>query len=145
MIKLYSGRILELAGNIPLTDALENPESTASRRSPLCGSNISVSINLTDGVVSNFSQDVKACALGQASASVFAQHVIGLDRHTIEKGRDELFNMLANNGPTPSSPFEDLAVLEAAKDYKNRHASILLVFNATLDAIDELGEKKRAT
>jgi NifU-like protein involved in Fe-S cluster formation len=140
MIKLYSGRILELAGNILLTEPLTNPQATASKRSPLCGSNITVSINVTDGKISGFSQDVKACALGQASASILAKHIIGLDRTAIAKGRDELFEMLVNNGPLPAPPFEEFSVLEPAKEYRNRHASIMLAFDATLEAFNAINQ-----
>ncbi len=139
MIKLYSERILSLAANLPVTDPLEAPDGSASKRSPLCGSNIRVEITLTDGKISEFHQDVKACALGQSAASVFAANVIGMDLEGVRKGRDQLFAMLTNDGPIPDPPFQELAVLEAAKEYKNRHASIMLVFEATLAAFEETG------
>lgn len=136
MIKLYSGRILALAADVPHTTRLASPDGTAKKRSPLCGSTVTVDVVMTDGKISEFAQDVKACALGQAAAAVIGASIIGQDPETIAKGRAELHAMLKENGPVPSAPFSDLEVLEPAKDYKNRHASILLAFDATLDAID---------
>jgi len=136
MIKLYSGRILALAADLPHTTRLETPDGTAKKRSPLCGSTVTVDVTLSDGKVAAFAQDVKACALGQASASVIGSAIIGLEEEEIALGRDQLTAMLKSGGPVPAAPFADLAVLEPAKDYKNRHASILLAFDATLAAID---------
>ncbi len=135
MIKLYSGRILALAADMPHATRLEAPDASAKKRSPLCGSTVTVDISLTDGVISAFGQDVKACALGQAAASVIGGAVIGLREGDVQTGRDQLHEMLTAGGPVPSAPFDGLAVLEPAKDYKNRHASILLAFDATLAAI----------
>lgn len=138
LIKLYSGRILDLAANIPLTDRLSTPHATQMKRSPLCGSTVTVDVALTDGVVSAFGQDVKACALGQAAASVLGAHVIGQTPASLRKARDQLYAMLKQDGPPPEAPFDDLSVLEPARAYKNRHASILLAFDATLAATEEL-------
>lgn len=137
MIKLYSQRILELAADIPHTGKLNAPTASAKKRAPLCGSTVSVDLVLSDDRISDFAQDVKACALGQASASVVGAHIIGRSYDEVEKARDELKAMLKEGGPAPSAPFNDLAVLEPAKDYKNRHASILLSLDATLDAFDQ--------
>lgn len=146
LMKLYSQRILALAASIPHTGRLDNPEGSAMRRSPLCGSTVTVDVVLDEeGRVKEFAQDVKACALGQASASVLGRHVIGLDRAAIERGRDQLRALIKEDGPTPGPPFEELEVLRPARDYKNRHASILLAWEATLAAIDEALEKRRAT
>ena len=136
IIKLYSGRILALAADIPHTARLPAPDGTAKKRSPLCGSTVTVDVTLTDGRISAFGQDVKACALGKAAASVIGAAVVGLTPDEIAQGRDELAAMLKSGGPVPSAPFDGLAVLEPAKDYKNRHASIMLTFEATLAAID---------
>lgn len=136
MIKLYSGRILALAADMPHTARIDAPDATAKKRSPLCGSTVTVDIVLTDGKVSDYGQDVKACALGQAAASVIGSAIVGLTPAQIQQGRDDLYAMLKSDGPTPAAPFDGLEVLEPAKDYKNRHASILLAFDATLDAID---------
>lgn len=136
MIKLYSGRILALAADLPHTTRLDAPHGTAKKRSPLCGSTVTVDVTLAEGRVSAYGQDVKACALGQAAASVIGAAIIGLTPAQIMRGRDELTAMLKTGGPAPSAPFDGLAVLEPAKDYKNRHASIMLTFDAALAAID---------
>lgn len=136
MIKLYSGRILALAADLPHTTRLAAPDGTAKKRSPLCGSTVTVDVALEDGKISDYAQDVKACALGQAAASVIGSAIIGQTPETVARGRDELTAMLKSGGAVPTAPFEGLEVLEPAKDYKNRHASILLAFDATLAAID---------
>lgn len=136
LIKLYSARILALAADIPHTDRLSEPCATAKKRSPLCGSTVTVDLITEDGKVTAFGQDVKACALGQAAAAVVGANVIGLGRSEIAQARDELKAMLKEGGPVPSAPFDGFEVLEPARDYKNRHASILLSLDATLDAFD---------
>ncbi len=143
LMKLYSGRILALAAAIPLTERLENPDATMRKRSPLCGSTVEVDVKMMDGLVSAYGQDVKACALGQTAASIMAAHVVGLSKAKITSGRDQLFAMLKQNGKPPEAPFEELEVLLPARDYSNRHASIMLAFNATLEAIDQI-EKNAA-
>lgn len=137
MIKLYSGRILELATEIPHVGRLDAPDGTARRRSPLCGSTVTVDLTLRDGRIADFAQDVKACALGQASAAVVGANIIGRDRAEVEAARDALRDMLKSGGPAPAPPFDGLEVLMPARDYKNRHASIMLVLDATLDAMDQ--------
>jgi NifU-like protein involved in Fe-S cluster formation len=137
LIKLYSQRILALAAEIPLTERLPDPQVSARRRSPLCGSTVTVDLNLEDGRVAGFGQDVKACALGQASASVLGRNVIGRTRDEIAAGRDALQAMLKSGGPAPAAPFDALEALLPARDYRNRHASILLAWDATLAAFDE--------
>jgi NifU-like protein involved in Fe-S cluster formation len=137
LIRLYSGRILALAADIPRCERLDNPTASAKRRSPLCGSTVTVDVVVEDGKIIDFGQDVKACALGQAAASVVGGAVIGRNRSDIEKARDQLKNMLKADGPAPDAPFDGLAVLEPAKDYKNRHASILLTLDALSDAMQE--------
>ncbi|WP_439154662.1 iron-sulfur cluster assembly scaffold protein [Yoonia sp.] len=137
MIKLYSGRILALAADMPRTARLVNPTATAKKRSPLCGSTVTVDIVVKDGVITEYGQDVKACALGQAAAAVVGGNIIGLKRDQVQSGRDQLVAMLKNDGAVPDAPFSDLEVLQPAKDYKNRHASILLAFDATLAALED--------
>jgi NifU-like protein involved in Fe-S cluster formation len=137
LIKLYSQRILALAAEIPLTERLPSPQVSAKKRSPLCGSTVTVDLNLTDGRIVAFGQDVKACALGQAAASVLGSAVIGLTRDRIATARDQLSAMLKAGGPVPEAPFEGFEVLLPARDFKNRHASILLALDATLAACDE--------
>lgn len=143
LMKLYSGRILALAASIPLTDRLENPDATVRKRSPLCGSTVEVDVNASNGIITAYGQDVKACALGQTSASILASHVVGLSKDQIGKGRDQLFAMLKGDGAVPDAPFDALEVLLPARDYSNRHASIMLVFEATLEAMDQI-EKNAA-
>ena len=134
---LYAGRILELAADIPLTERLESPDASVKKRSPLCGSTVTVDVVIADGVITGFGQDVKACALGQASASVLGAAVIGRTRAEVETARDQLRAMLTENGPVPDAPFEDYAVLEPARDFRNRHASIMLALDATCEAMAE--------
>jgi len=135
LFKLYSQRILALAADIPHTDPLPDAPLRATRRAPLCGSTISVALATEGGRISAFSQQVHACALGQASAAIFGAQVIGRSRDEVARLRDELAAML-QGGPVPSAPFGDYIVLQAARDYPNRHASILLAPEATLEALE---------
>jgi NifU-like protein involved in Fe-S cluster formation len=135
LIKLYSSQILALAADIPHLDRLDNPDATVKKRSPLCGSTVTVDLNVTDGIVSAFGQDVKACALGQAAASVVGAAVIGRTASELEIARDQLKSMLKDQGDIPDAPFSGLEVLIPARDYKNRHASILLALDASVEAI----------
>ena len=135
LIKLYSGRILELAASIPHQGRLTAPMGTAKKRSPLCGSTITVDVTVQDGRVSEFAQDVKARALGQASASILGRVVLGRSRGEVEAARDALRAMLKEGGPVPLAPFEGYEVLLPARDYKNRHASILLALEAVCEAM----------
>ncbi|MDE0589633.1 iron-sulfur cluster assembly scaffold protein [Halocynthiibacter sp. C4] len=136
LVKLYSARILALAADIGLTDRLDAPDATAKKRAPLCGSTVTVDLKLDGDTITAFGQDVKACALGQASAAVLAQSVIGSKVSDVREARDALKDMLKNEGPAPTGRFEELKVLLPARDYKNRHASILLAFEATLEAAE---------
>ena len=137
LIKLYSGRILELAADIPLTERLEAPDATVRKRSPLCGSTVTVDVRLEDGRIAGFGQDVKACALGQASASVLGSVVIGSTRAEIEGARNQLRAMLTEGGPVPDAPFDGYEVLIPARDFRNRHASIMLALDAPAEAVAE--------
>ena len=137
LIKLYSGRILELAADIPHLGRLPSPDGSAKRRSPLCGSTVTVDVALQNGRIAAFAQDVKACALGQAAASVLGRSLIGRSRAEVERARDELRAMLKDSGPIPAAPFDGLEVLLPARDYKNRHASIMLPLEAAAEAIAE--------
>ena len=139
--KLYAGRILELAADIPMSERLSQPDATAKKRSPLCGSAVTVDVVLRDGAIAEFGQDVKACALGQASASVLGAAALGRTLPEIERARDQLRAMLTQNGPVPDAPFDDFAVLEPARDFKNRHASIMLALEATAEAMAEAQAK----
>ena len=137
LIKLYSGKILALAADIPYLERLDAPMATVKKRSPLCGSAVTVDVDVEDGKISAFGQDVKACALGQAAAAVTGAAVLGRDLKELTAARDALRAMLKGNGPVPSAPFDDFAVLEPARDYKNRHASILLSIEATCEAMEQ--------
>jgi len=134
LIKLYSQRILALAADIPHLGRLDHPSATARRRSPLCGSTVTVDIAVADGRVTDFAQDVKACALGQASAAVVGGAILGRTRAEVERARDELRAMLKEDGPVPAAPFGGFEVLLPARDYKNRHASIMLSIEAAAEA-----------
>ncbi|PIE10493.1 MAG: iron-sulfur cluster assembly scaffold protein [Rhodobacterales bacterium] len=135
LIKLYSGRILALAADIPHLGRLEAPQGTARERSPLCGSTVTVDLVMDGGRVAQFGQDVKACALGQAASAVIGAAIIGQDEATIRRGRDELAAMLTEGAPAPAAPWDGLEVLRPAAEFRNRHPSILLCFDATLTAI----------
>jgi NifU-like protein involved in Fe-S cluster formation len=139
LMKLYSRRILALAAGVPHVGRLEHPQGSAMKRSPLCGSTVTVDVTVEDGKITDFAQDVKACALGQSSASVLGSHAIGRTRAEIETARDQLKTMIKEDGPAPEAPFDDLEVLRPARDYKNRHASILLAWEATLAAMEAAG------
>ena len=135
LIKLYSARILQLTTQIPHLGKLPAPTGSATKRSPTSGSTVSVDVITQQGRITDFAQEVKACALGQAAAAVLGGGVIGRDRAELALARDQLRAMLTENGPAPDAPFDDFAVLAAARDYKNRHASILLAIDATLAAM----------
>ncbi|HGG04957.1 MAG TPA: iron-sulfur cluster assembly scaffold protein, partial [Aliiroseovarius sp.] len=140
LIKLYSKQILALAADIPLTGRLDHPSGTCKKRAPLCGSTVQVDVVVEGGKIAEFAQNVRACALGQASASILGRNVIGMGRDDIQTARDTLENMLKNDGPTPGAPFDGLEVLRPAREFKNRHASILLAWEATLNAFDMAAE-----
>ncbi|CAM3308123.1 iron-sulfur cluster assembly scaffold protein [Paracoccus nototheniae] len=137
LMQLYSRRILALTTSIPLQGRLAAPQASVQRRSPQCGSSVTVDLSLDQGRITDFAQEVRACALGQASASVLGQAVIGLDRAGLVAARDQLRAMLRENAPAPTAPFEDLEALIPARAYPNRHASILLAWEATLEAMDQ--------
>jgi NifU-like protein involved in Fe-S cluster formation len=144
LIKLYSGKILELAADIPHHARLDGPDASVKKRSPLCGSTVTVDVTLENGKVAAYGQDVKACALGQAAASVVGAAIIGTTPEQITRARDELRVMLKEDGPTPSAPFDGLEVLRPAVAFKNRHASILLTLEAAADAVTQLAETQSA-
>ena len=135
LVKLYSGQILALAADIPHLGRLEAPQGTARKRSPLCGSTITVDVVLRAGRVADFAQDVKACALGQASAALLGGVVIGRSRAELEAARDAVAAMLTAGGAVPAAPFDGYRVLIPAREYRNRHASILLALEAVCEAV----------
>lgn len=139
LISLYSGRILELAAGIPLTGRLAAPQGSAKKRSALCGSTITADVVLKDGRIAEFAQEVRACALGQASAAILGEVVIGRSRAELERAREQLTVMLKQQGPAPDAPFDGYEVLIPARDYRNRHASILLALEAACEAAAAAG------
>lgn len=135
LIKLYSQRILALAADIAHEGRLPAGSQSATRRAPLCGSTVTVDLVMDNGRISDFAQEVRACALGQASAAILGQVVIGRTRDELMLARDQLTAMLKSAGPVPQPPFQTYEILIPARDYPNRHASILLALDATLDAM----------
>lgn len=142
LIKLYSQRILALAADIPHAQRLEAPDGSATRRSPLCGSMVAVDVGVDDGRLTALGMDVKACALGQASASIMARQAIGRTRDEIQAGRDALAAVLGGAEPEVAAFWPDLDVMTPARDHKNRHASILLAWDGALDAWDQAAADK---
>jgi NifU-like protein involved in Fe-S cluster formation len=141
---LYSAKILSAAANTPRAGRLSAPDGSSEKISKLCGSKITVDLVVTDGAVSDFAQDVKACALGQAAAAVLGAHIIGATEAEIVAGRDALYAMLKTGGPPPQGRFSDLAMLEPVKDYAPRHASTLLAFEAAVDAVHQANARTSA-
>lgn len=140
---VYNAKILAFAGNIGRTGRLEAPDASATAHSKLCGSTVTVDLKLTNGVVSDFAHEVRACALGQASSSIMAQNVVGASAEELRAVRDAMLRMLKENGTPPEGRFADLKYLEPVRDYKARHASTMLTFDAVVDCIEQI-EKKRA-
>ncbi|MFD2739360.1 iron-sulfur cluster assembly scaffold protein [Sulfitobacter aestuarii] len=137
LIKLYSARILALAADIPHLGRLDEPDASVTRRSPLCGSTVTVDVKTRDGVLTGLGQDVKACALGQAAAAVAGAAAPGASLAQIETARNQLRAMLKDQGPVPDAPFDGFEVLRPAVAYKNRHASILLAIEAITEAMQQ--------
>lgn len=141
--EVYNARILEFAGNIPRIGRLAEPDATAKAHSKLCGSTVTIDLCMREGRVVDFAHDVKACALGQASSSIMARHIIGASAEELRELRDTMHAMLRENGRPPSGRFADLRYLEPVREYKARHASTMLTFDAVVDAIAQI-EKKQA-
>jgi len=142
MDDIYNNRILEFAGNIPHAGGMADADAQAEKHSKLCGSKVKVYIKMDGDQVCDFSHEVRACALGQASSSIMAHHVVGASRAEIRKARQDMINMLTANGEGPEGRFEDMRVLKPVKDYKARHASTLLTFEAVCDCLDQLEAKQ---
>ncbi len=142
---IYNRRILELAADIPRLGRLDAPDASATAHSRLCGSTVTVDLTLgEDGRVTDFAQDVKACALGQASSSLMGRHVVGTSSDDLRALREGMRAMLKDGAAPPSGAFADFAVLEPVRDFKARHASTLLTFDAVVDALDQIEAKRRA-
>jgi len=143
--EVYNRRILELAGNIPRLGRLPTPDASATAHSKLCGSTVTVDLKMAGDEVTDFAHEVKACALGQASSSIMARHVIGAKADELRTLREAVRKMLKENAAPPDGKWADIAVLEPVRDYKARHASTLLTFDAVVDAIDKIeGQRKAA-
>lgn len=140
--EIYNARILEFAGNIGHVGRLAEPDATAKAFSRLCGSTVTVDVRLEDGHIVDFAQEIKACALGQAAASVVAAAVVGASEQEVRTARAEMFAMLKENGPPPAGRFGDLRYLEPVREFKARHASTLLVLDALVDCLDQIAGKQ---
>ena len=138
---IYNKRIIELAGNIPRLGRLASPDASASAHSKLCGSTVKVDLKMDGPLVTDFAHDVNACALGQASSSIMARHVIGSTASELRELRESVRKMLKENGSPPAGKWADIALLEPVRDYKARHASTMLTFDAVVDAIGQIEAK----
>jgi len=141
---IYNKRILEFAGTIPRIGRLPHPDATATAHSRLCGSTVTVDLKMDGDIVTDFAHDVKACALGQASSSIMARNIVGAHAAELREVRETMRKMLKENGPPPQGRFADLEFLEPVRDYKARHASTMLTFDAVVDAIGQIEGKRRA-
>jgi NifU-like protein involved in Fe-S cluster formation len=141
--EVYNRRILELAGTIPRIGRLPAPDASATAHSKLCGSTVTVDLNMDGDVVTDFAHDVKACALGQASSSIMARNVVGAKAQELRSLRETVRRMLKENGAPPAGKWADIAVLEPVRDYKARHASTMLTFDAVVSAIDQIEARQR--
>ncbi|MCX5496925.1 iron-sulfur cluster assembly scaffold protein [Kaistia dalseonensis] len=139
---IYNARILEFAANIGRLGKLPAPQASATAHSRLCGSTVTVHLVMEGDIVSDFSHEVRACALGQASSSVMARHVVGASADELRAVRAAMLAMLKENGAPPAGRFEDLKYLEPVRDYKARHASTMLTFDAVVDAIGQIEARR---
>ncbi len=140
--EIYNRKILELAADIPHLQRLHDADATAVAHSRLCGSKVSVDLKMKDGVVTDFGQDVKACALGQASSSVMGRHIIGSTAAELRGLKDQMYAMLKEEGPPPTGKWADYEAFIPVRDFKARHASTLLTFDAVTDAISQIEKKQ---
>jgi NifU-like protein involved in Fe-S cluster formation len=141
---VYNSRILELAAGIPRLGRLEHPDASATAHSRLCGSTVTVDLKMDGDLVTDFAHEVKACALGQASSSIMASHVVGSKADELRDLREIVRRMLKDNGPAPNGKWAEIKVLEPVRDYKARHASTLLTFDAVVSAIEQIEGKRAA-
>jgi NifU-like protein involved in Fe-S cluster formation len=139
--EVYNKKILGFAANIGRLGRLPHPDATSVAHSRLCGSKVTIDLNMRDGIVTDFAQDVKACALGQASSSIMASHVVGSNGAELKSLRDQMYKMLKEEGAPPSGKWAELEALLPVRDYKARHASTLLTFDAVVDAVNQIEGK----
>lgn len=142
---IYNAKILEFAGNIPRLRRLDDPDASATAHSKLCGSTVTVDLVMDGDRVSDFGHEVRACALGQSSSSIMARNVVGASAAELRDVRERMRAMLKEGGPPPEGRFADLRFLEPVRDYKARHASTLLTFDAVVDALDQIDAKRTAS
>ena len=143
--EVYNRRILELAADIPRLGRLASPDASATAHSRLCGSTVTIDLAMANGVVTDFAHEVRACALGQASSSVMADLVVGSTAQELRDVREAMRRMLKEEGAPPTGRWAELAVLEPVRDYKARHASTLLTFDAVVDAVGQIEARETAT
>ena len=143
--EIYNRQILGFAADIPRLQRLTAPDATAMAISRLCGSKVTVDVNMKDGVVTDFGQEVKACALGQASSSIMARHVVGSTPEELRSVRDQMYKMLKEEGPAPTGKWAELEALLSVRDFKARHASTLLTFDAVVDAVGQIEAREKAS
>lgn len=142
--EVYNRKILEFAADIPRLQRLDAPDATATAVSRLCGSKVTIDLKVEDGKVSDFGHEVKACALGQASSSIMARHVVGSTPEELRALRGRMYAMLKEGGDPPAGKWQDLEALVPVRDFKARHASTLLTFDAVVDALDQIEAKAGA-
>ncbi len=143
--EVYNRRIIELAANIPRIGRLAQPDASATAVSRLCGSTVTIDLEMDGDKVTDFAHEVKACALGQASSSIMARNIIGSTAQELRDLREGVRKMLKENGAPPAEgKWADIAVLEPVRDYKARHASTMLTFDAVVDAIGQIEAKRAA-
>lgn len=143
--EVYNQKILAFAADIPRLKRLADADATAIAHSRLCGSKVTVDLKMKDGIVTDFGHDVKACALGQASSSIMARHVVGATAAELKDLRERMHRMLKEGGPPPTGKWADLEALLPVRDFKARHASTLLTFDAVADAISQIETKEKET
>ncbi len=136
--EVYNKRILAFAADIPCLHRLDAPDATAVAHSRLCGSKVTVDIKMEGDLVTDFGHEVKACALGQASSSIMARHVVGSSASELSDLRAQMYKMLKENGAPPTGKWAELEALLPVRDFKARHASTLLTFDAVTDAVDQV-------
>lgn len=139
---VYNAKILEFAGNIPRMSRLSDPDASAKAHSKLCGSTVTVDLKMDGDTVVDYGHEVKACALGQASSSIMARNVVGATADELRAVREQMIAMLKQDGPAPDGRFADLQYLMPVRDYRARHASTLLVFDAVVDCLDQIAEQR---
>ncbi|QMV04092.1 iron-sulfur cluster assembly scaffold protein [Devosia sp. D6-9] len=141
---LYSEKILQIAGNPPKAPRLADPDASARKVSRVCGSSIEVDVTVSDGIITGYGHDLSACALGQTSAAIVAREIVGTPVDEFRTVRDQMFRMLKEEGAPPSGKWDDLRFLEPVREYRPRHTSTMLVFDAVVEALDKIEAKRVA-